>query len=713
MKTVKPNTLNLIIFRLIIVTTLLVAAVVIQLSTAVFLPLGPFYIIVLVSYASCLAFLMLYLWDSHAKLQANAQIAMDVLIISALVYITGGIGGHLYFLYIFAIIAAGLVLSGRAAFLTASLAAILFGFMADGMFYGLIPYFKNDQPRETSAGLVLYTIFLAWALFFVIAYLFARFGRNARRSREAMEQIQRELQIKERQAEAGQMSALIAHEIRNPLAAISGAVQVLQTELRPAGEAAELMSIVLRESRRVSQTIDQFLNLASPGPQEFALDRPKEIIRETMTLLRMSGDLGDNVVVAGDFAEGSMEFYGSAAQFKQVVWNLLRNALASMPEGGVLRVDCTRDPNRALTLRVVDSGRGMTSQEQERMFEPFFSASPGGHGLGLAVVRRIVDDYRGTIGVQSEPGRGTEFRLTLPDRAAPRKEYSGHGHDPDRRRREEHPRSSDRRVQEGGLPGHDQSRNRQGLRSSGRRRRTTSSSATSRCPRWTGWTFLKAVRKQRTRSSRSSSSPPTAASSRPSKPSRMGALDYVIKPFDIEELKILVAHGFEQRRLREENILLKKTFQSQAELREHDRQEQGHAGGLRSHRTGRLDGFDRADHGRKRDGQGDGGPGHPCPQPALRLSLRLDQLRGPARESPGERALRPHQGQLHRGRFRQEGHVRDRRPRARCSWTRSARCRPGPRSSFSASSRSGRSAGSAGRRRSRSTSGSSPPPTRT
>ena len=148
---------------------------------------------------------MLYLWDSHEKMQAGAQIIVDVLIISVLVYITGGIGGHLYVLYIFPIIAAGLVLPGRAAYLTASLAAILFGFMTDGMFYGLIPYYKADQPRETSAGLVLYTIFLAWALFFAMAYLFARFGRNARRSREALEQIQHELQIKERLAEAGQM----------------------------------------------------------------------------------------------------------------------------------------------------------------------------------------------------------------------------------------------------------------------------------------------------------------------------------------------------------------------------------------------------------------------------------------------------------------------------------------------------------------------------
>jgi two-component system sensor histidine kinase PilS (NtrC family) len=291
------------------------------------------------------------------------------------------------------------------------------------MFYGLIPYLKADQVRETSAGLVLYTIFLAWALFFAIAYLFAHFGSNARRSREALEQIQHELQVKERLAEAGQMSALIAHEIRNPLAAISGAVQVLQTELRPSGEAFELMSIVLRESRRVSQTIDQFLNLASPAPQEFTRFSPEEVIHETLTLLRMSGDLGDHVTVEEDVAACDGEFYGSPGQFKQVVWNLLRNALSAMPEGGVVRIGCAHSPGGALTLSVADSGRGMTPRERERIFEPFYSTFPGGRGLGLAVVRRIVEDYQGNIRVQSEPGRGTEFRLTLPDRADPRKDH--------------------------------------------------------------------------------------------------------------------------------------------------------------------------------------------------------------------------------------------------------------------------------------------------
>jgi len=424
MTAVKKNVLALIVYRLIIVSALLVAAVVIQLSTAVFLPLGPFYVVIAAFYAGSLIFLLLYRRNIHYRGQVGAQFLFDVLLITALVYISGGVGGHLYVLYILPILGAGLILSLRGAYLVASTAAIVFGFLADGMYYGLIPYFRADQARETSTGLVLYIIFLAWALFFLIAILSGQVGKNLRRAREELAQAQRDLAVKERLAEAGRMSAQIAHEIRNPLAAISGAVQVLRTNLRPEGESAQLFDIVLRESRRVSRSIDDFLNMASPGPAEFVSFRPAEILREILIMLRMSGDLSDNVAVEDAFGDDALSFFGSQAQFKQLVWNLLRNAIAAMPGGGHLRIGLARDGKDGLFLSVSDTGRGITAEERQRLFEPFYSTSPGGRGLGLAVVRRVVDDYDGRIEVRSEPGRGAEFRVTLAGRPrpAPRKE---------------------------------------------------------------------------------------------------------------------------------------------------------------------------------------------------------------------------------------------------------------------------------------------------
>jgi len=282
---------TLIISRLIIVTTLAVASIFIQLSTNSFLPLEPFYIIILVLYALSLFYLALYRWNSHLRFQGYLQIVFDLIIISIMVYISGGLNGNLYFLYIFAIVAASLVLGTRPTYLTASLAAVFFGVLADGMYYGLIPYYRGETASALSAGLVLYTVFTAWTIFFVIALLVNYLSVNLHRTRDALAAVQHDLEIKERQAVAGRMSALIAHEVRNPLAAISGSIQVLLRELTLTEEQRRLMDIVVRESQRVSQSIDQFLNLAAPGKEVVMSFDLGEVARETAMMLRMSGEL--------------------------------------------------------------------------------------------------------------------------------------------------------------------------------------------------------------------------------------------------------------------------------------------------------------------------------------------------------------------------------------------------------------------------------------
>lgn len=414
MTTAQRDIRALIISRVIIVTTLLVAAVVIQLSTVSFLPLGAFYALIAGAYVLSLTYLILYRWDAHYRAQAYLQIVFDLVLITLLVYISGGINGNLYFLYVFAIIAASLVLGNRAAFLAASLAAILFGGLADGMYYRLIPYFRPDQFREISVGLVLYTIFMAWTLFFIIAFLVNHLAQSLRKARLALTDAEKELEIREREAAAGRMSALIAHEIRNPLAAISGSVQVLKNDLAANDEQARLMDIVIKESQRVSESINQFLSLAAPGKKVMGTFDLAEAVRETIILLKTSGELNGQTSVKGNFETTRMAFHGSPGQWKQVFWNLTRNALQAMPEGGTLSIDFLRENKDEVVLRFADTGRGMSEEEKSRVFEPYFSRFEGGVGLGLAVVKKIVDDYDGKIRVASAALRGTEIFINLP-----------------------------------------------------------------------------------------------------------------------------------------------------------------------------------------------------------------------------------------------------------------------------------------------------------
>ena len=416
MKTLKRNVRWLLIGRFVVVSTLFVASVVIQWATASFLPLAPFYFLILSQYVTGIIFLLLFIFDTHYRAQAYAQILIDLGVITGLVYISGGIGGQLYFLFVFAIIAAGLVLGGRAAMITAAISSIAFGAVADSLAYGWIPYFSREQIPETGIGLALYTVFTAWGLYFVIAALVSRLSSSLRKTRAALDAAQWEIDVRERDAAAGRASAFVAHEIRNPLAAISGAVQVLQGEMSLNPEQVHLMDIVVKESRRVSQSIEQFLSLASPGKQTYAMFNLSEPLTETLTMLRMSGELTDRVKVMGNYTTAEYSYFGSAGQFKQVYWNLVGNALKAMPDGGELSIDFGEPRKNLLSIRIVDSGRGMTPAELGRMFEPFYTRFDGGRGLGMAVVRQILESYSGKIEVKSEPQVGTDVTITLPYR---------------------------------------------------------------------------------------------------------------------------------------------------------------------------------------------------------------------------------------------------------------------------------------------------------
>ncbi len=408
---------SLIYGRVTVVLALFIAALVIQLSTTSFLRLEPYYFLILGTLVLSGIYLLLFRFNGRLAVQAYAQIICDLVLVTALVYTSGGIAGNLYFLYVFVVIAASLVISARAAYFAAALAAILFGALADGMYYGLIPYYHPDQAEAApTLGAVLYTIFVAWTLFFVVAVLVNYLSRSLRKAWEALAAARRELEIKERQAAAGRMSALIAHEIRNPLAAISGAVQVLKSDLALDTEQARLMDIVVGESRRVSTTIDQFLHLASPARDASAEIDLAEIVRETLIMLRVSGGLGSRIDVRGSFDREQVPFRGNPGAFKQIFWNLTRNAVQAMPDGGTLSIDFPVDGDDDVQVRFIDTGQGMTEEERSRMFEPFYSRFDGGRGLGMAVVEQLVSDHHGTIMVTSAPKAGTTILLSFPRR---------------------------------------------------------------------------------------------------------------------------------------------------------------------------------------------------------------------------------------------------------------------------------------------------------
>ena len=414
----KKNLLWFIILRLILFTSLLLSAVTVQFSTETSL-INPLYMLIFAAYFLSIIYLLLYFWGKRHDLQADLQIFFDLILITILVYVAGGLRGSFYFLYIFEIIAASIVISRRAAYITAAASSIFFGLLVDGMYLGLIPYYDSNQPAELSFAFVINHILIAWGVFFLVAYLINHLTGSLQKTREQLNVANKELELKQRLAVAGEFSAQLAHEIRNPLAAISGSVQVLRDELVLTGEQKGLMDIVVDESKRISQSIEQFLSLASPGKQTFSWINLSALMHETLVLLQSSGVLNGRTELMGNYASARIDYYGNRNQFKQIFWNLLKNGMKAMPEGGSLTVYFTKNEIEQTALCFSDTGLGMKAEEKDRLFEPFYSGFSSGQGIGMAVVRRIVDDYNGQIEVDSVPGSGTSITIILPPCSGP------------------------------------------------------------------------------------------------------------------------------------------------------------------------------------------------------------------------------------------------------------------------------------------------------
>ncbi|MFP4083004.1 MAG: two-component system sensor histidine kinase NtrB [Candidatus Aminicenantes bacterium] len=405
-----------IVLRLIIITSLLVSAVIIQYSTSVFLPLESFYHLILIGYFFSFIYFLLFVWKRNYFLQASVQIIFDLLLITAFVYISGGLKGSFYFLYVFEIIAASVILSPRAAYLTAALSAIFFGLLVEGMYFGLLSSSFSEKSMDISLGLLLNNIFIAWSVFFLMAFLTNHLTRSLRKTRSELKVAQKEIEIRNRLAVAGQVSAQLAHEIRNPLAAISGSAQFLRHEQKLNKRQEELMDIIIKESRRVSQSIEQFLSLSSPQKKTFSRVDLSAVLKEILTLLKRSGEMNGDYQVGGNFDSIRVPYFGNSNQFKQVFWNLIKNSLKAMPQGGTLTIQFNQEKEDGIQLRVGDTGRGMTEEEKQKIFDPFYSGFEEGMGIGMSVVRQIVDDYGGKIQIYSEPEEGTEVIISLPQK---------------------------------------------------------------------------------------------------------------------------------------------------------------------------------------------------------------------------------------------------------------------------------------------------------
>ena len=223
-------------------------------------------------------------------------------------------------------------------------------------------------------------------------------------------EIEDQLRRADRLTALGELSAGMAHEIRNPLGSIRGTAEILRDAFPPEHKYAEFTAILVKEVDRLNQVLEDFLRFVRPEPSDLVRFLPAETLREVLQLGEVQARKA-SVNIVTEIAD-LPEAEGAAGQFKQVFLNLILNAVQAMAGGGQLHISAETRDNWVI-CRFIDNGPGIPKENLERIFNPFFTTKQEGTGLGLAITGRIVENAGGRIKVESEVGQGTTFTLKL------------------------------------------------------------------------------------------------------------------------------------------------------------------------------------------------------------------------------------------------------------------------------------------------------------
>jgi two-component system sensor histidine kinase PilS (NtrC family) len=242
-------------------------------------------------------------------------------------------------------------------------------------------------------------------------------------------EMEEQMKRVDKMAAVGVLAAGMAHEIRNPLASLSGSIQMLKSELSLDHHQQHLMDITLRESERLNALITDFLLFAQPPQTHKILYPIEKIIDETIELFLHSPSFHDGIRILRPSSNGDIQTSIDPDQMRQVFWNLFNNAAQAMSNGGEIQVQLrkgnvgigTRFPLSSqlrgrewVKISITDSGNGIAPEEKEKIFEPFFTTKENGTGLGLSIVHKIIENHNGLITVESELGRGSTFTIFIP-----------------------------------------------------------------------------------------------------------------------------------------------------------------------------------------------------------------------------------------------------------------------------------------------------------
>jgi len=376
----------------------------------------------------------------RAAVFANAQITIDLAILAALLHFTGGVENPLRMFFVFHVIIASILLSRTATYMHATLGLALFAAVALGEFAGLLPHYSLEGHWRAEGyldgRLVMAQLFLLGVTLYAAAYMGTTIAEHLRKREVEVVVLSRQLEdkaailekayqeISEAERAKSQYMRKVAHELRGPLGTIKTALSVA-LDPRSGATPERTADLIRRAEHRAGElaTLTQeLLSLArARGARtsvELAPVEPAGIARKVVDDLRPSADEAGLMLVA-NIAEDVPATIGDADGLADLVTNLLTNAIRYTPRGGRVSLDL-RARDGTLAIEVADTGIGIAEEDLPRVFDEFFRSraarehASDGSGLGMAIVKAVVDQHRGTIALESVVGRGTAVRVSLP-----------------------------------------------------------------------------------------------------------------------------------------------------------------------------------------------------------------------------------------------------------------------------------------------------------
>jgi two-component system sensor histidine kinase PilS (NtrC family) len=265
---------------------------------------------------------------------------------------------------------------------------------------------------------VMYKTVITSFACFAVAFLSSLLAEQARRTRKELHAMSARVQRVEKMAAVGEMGAGLAHEIKNPLASITGSIQLLREEMPYDVGRDKLMRIILREADRLTALVGNFLLFARPPSGKSQPIFVDQAIQETISLVEQDKRCRDRIDIRKSGQKG-LWVDMDPDHFRQVLWNLLLNAVEAIEGDG--RIDVRIESNRPekVGIHIVDSGCGIPEDNINHIFDPFFTSKPDGTGLGLSIVHTILESYGGWLEVDSQAGGGTTFTIKIDQMVSP------------------------------------------------------------------------------------------------------------------------------------------------------------------------------------------------------------------------------------------------------------------------------------------------------